>query len=74
MFSKKQVQRTSDLSFSQSINFKVDLLLKEQRHQRSDLAQIIRTLNTMTTDKDLQKQVDKYFEDEPVQEEQQVQE
>ncbi len=44
MFSKKQVQRTSDLSFSHTERM-LDLMLNEQRSQRSDLSTIKRTLD-----------------------------
>jgi len=42
---------------------KLDMLLAEQRHQRSDLAHIIRQLHSYINDAKLQKQVDTYFED-----------
>ncbi len=41
---------------------KLDMILAEQRHARSDLAYIIRAINRIAADKDLQKQVDEYFE------------
>ncbi len=40
-----------------------DLLLREQRHQRSDLQDIKRMLNKLLIDKHLQMQVDEYFKD-----------
>ena len=45
----------------------IDIVLKEQRHQRSDLRDIKLMLNKLIIDKHLQNQVDKYFEnnDEP---------
>ncbi len=43
----------------------IDLVLKEQRHQRSDLHDIKLMLNKLLIDKHLQHQVDKYFEDDP---------
>ncbi len=46
----------------QIINNKLDMLLAEQRHQRVDLGQTLRFLKILTVDKDLQQQVDKYFE------------
>ncbi len=61
MFSKKQVQRTSDLSFS--ITRMLELLLKEQRSQRSDLAFLTRLIQGMVSDKRLQRQVDEFYED-----------
>ncbi len=42
---------------------KLDMLLAEQRHQRVDLAHIIRQLHTFMNDSKLQKQVTSYFED-----------
>ncbi len=51
----------SDL-YKISIN-KLDMLLDEQRHQRADLAIILRICNQIIHNKDLQKQVDDYFED-----------
>ncbi len=41
----------------------VDLMLKEQRHQRADLATIKRQLHTLINDSTMQKQVDDYYED-----------
>ncbi len=62
MFSKKQVQRTSDLSFLQPILLKLDHLQIEQRHQRSDLSIILRQLKVMTTALALEKQASDYLE------------
>ncbi len=42
---------------------KLDMLLAEQRHQRVDLGLIIRDIRKILIDKDLQQQVDKYFEE-----------
>ncbi len=45
----------------------LEFVLKEQRHQRTDLQDIKRMLNKLLIDKHLQMQVDEYFkEDEPV--------
>ncbi len=44
---------------------KFDLILKEQRAQRIDLAVLTRMLNGLINDSKLQKQVDEYFEDSP---------
>ncbi len=44
---------------------KLDMILAENRHQRSDLALIIRLLHKLTTDSNLQTQVDKYFDEDP---------
>ena len=43
----------------------LQFILKEQRHQRTDLQDIKRMLNKLLIDKHLQQQVDTYFEDEP---------
>ncbi len=42
---------------------KLDMILAENRHQRSDLAYIIRHINRTTVDENLQKQVDEYFDE-----------
>ncbi len=42
---------------------KLETILAEQRHARVDLAYIIRVLNRSTTNKNLQQQVDEYFDD-----------
>ncbi len=42
-------------------NMRIQLLLKEQRHQRSDLRDIKLMLNKLLIDKHLQNQVDEYF-------------
>ncbi len=44
------------------ISNKLDIIQSELRHQRSDNVQIIYLLNKLLTDKNLQKQVDTYFE------------
>ncbi len=41
----------------------LQLLLSEQRAQRVDLANLLRMVKSMTINKDLQTQVDKYFSD-----------
>ncbi len=41
----------------------LETILTEQRHQRSDLAQIIRMLQPLINSANLQRQVDDYFED-----------
>ncbi len=40
----------------------LDLILAEQRHARSDNVQILFLLNKVLVDKNLQKQVDQYFD------------
>ncbi len=42
----------------------LQLLLSEQRAQRVDLANLLRMVKGMTINKDLQTQVDKYFDEE----------
>ncbi len=39
----------------------LEMLLKEQRHQRADLATISRKIDRLLIDKHLQMQVDEYF-------------
>ncbi len=38
-------------------------LLREQRAQRIDLGDLLRMMKSMTVNKDLQQQVDKYFDE-----------
>ncbi len=42
----------------------MDIMLREQRHQRSDLQDIKLMINKVLVNKHLQQQVDEYFEDE----------
>ncbi len=60
MFSKKQVQKTSDLSFS--LTHQLEILLKEQRRQRADLSFLTRLVQGLVTDKTLQRQVDEFYD------------
>ncbi len=46
----------------------VNLLLTEQRHQRSDLKDLKLMVNKLLVDKHLQMQVDEYFKDNPEEE------
>ncbi len=60
-----QFKKSSDPDF---LNYKhisnsLDLLLKEQRNQRLDLANINALIKQLLIDKGLQKQVDQFFED-----------
>ncbi len=48
--------------FQKLIN-KLDMLLAEQRHQRSDLSILTRMTNKLINSTDLQKQVDEFFEE-----------
>ncbi len=50
---------------SLQLDTRMDLLLKEQRCQRSDLRDVKLMLNKLLIDKHLQEQVDNYFEDNP---------
>ncbi len=45
------------------LDTRIDLLLNEQRRQRSDLQDIKLMLNKLLVDKHLQMQVDEYFEE-----------
>jgi len=47
----------------QIIRNQLEMLLDEQRHQRSDLRQVIKMLQTLLNNANLQKQVDEYFEE-----------
>ncbi len=57
----------SPQDFHKIVFNKLDMLLSEQRHQRSDLATLLRLVtkleHVIVLDKDLQKQVDDYFEE-----------
>ncbi len=53
----------SEADFHKIIFNKLDMLLAEQRHQRSDLAIILRQLTTIGNALALQKQVDQFFDD-----------
>ncbi len=45
------------------LNNQLEMILKEQRHQRSDLNEISRKIDRLLIDKHLQMQVDEYFND-----------
>ncbi len=53
----------SPKDFHKIVFNKLETIQTEQRHQRSDLAIIIRMLDTISTDKNLQSQVDEYFDE-----------
>ncbi len=53
----------SEADFHKIVFNKLDMILAEQRHARADLAYIIRGINTLNNDSNLQKQVDQYFEE-----------
>ncbi len=44
---------------------KLDIIQSELRHQRVDMANVLSMLNKLLNDKNLQLQVDEYFEDKP---------
>ncbi len=59
-----QFKKSSNPDFSNyNIANQLDLLLKEQRNQRLDLANINALVKQLLVDRNLQKQVDEYFED-----------
>ncbi len=53
----------SQEDFHKIVFNKLVTILDEQRHQRMDLADITRLLKVILNDKNLQKQVDDYFEE-----------
>ncbi len=59
MFSKHKSQKDFYLS---NIELKLDLIQKELRHQRSDNTVILRTINKLFIELDLQKQADDYYQ------------
>ncbi len=61
MFSKNLVDESTSL-FS-NISHLIDLLLKEQRHQRHDLQSIIRRLDKLINEAALQKHVTDFYDD-----------
>ncbi len=64
----------SEADFHKIVFNKLEVLLNEQKHQRMDLAGIKRSLFEILHDKNLQKQVDEYFEETPPQTDQEEQE
>ncbi len=60
-----QFKKSSDPDFLnyKHIELQLDLLLKEQRNQRLDLANLNALVKRLLVDKGLQRQVDQYFED-----------
>ncbi len=53
----------SETDFHKIIFNKLDMLLAEQRHQRSDLSILISKMTTIYNALALQKQVDEFFEE-----------
>ncbi len=69
LFFKSSTGLTKNSSInSEGLDRKMEFILKEQRHQRTDLQDIKRMLNRLLIDKHLQQQVDTYF-DEDIQKE-----
>ncbi len=61
---KNFIFKSSDPSDFHKILFnKLDMILAEQRHQRSDLSIIIRMTEKLINTINLQKQVDEFFEE-----------
>ncbi len=54
----------SEADFHKIVFNKLDMLLAEQRHQRSDLSTLLRQMKLIYNALALQKQVDEYFDDE----------
>ncbi len=50
---------------SESLGNRLDMILAEQRHQRSDLQDVLKMIQKLLIDKHLQMQVDEYFQDNP---------
>ncbi len=64
LFFKSSTGLAKNLSInSESLDRKLDFILTEQRKQRTDLQDIKRMINRLTIDKQLQHEVDNYFED-----------
>ncbi len=53
-----------DSDLSKNILNKLEMILTEQRHQRSDLSILTGMMNKLINSTNLQKQVDEFFEDE----------
>ncbi len=53
----------SEADFHKIVFNKLDMLLAEQRHQRSDLSTLLRQMNLIYNALALQKQVDEYFDE-----------
>ncbi len=62
---KNFIFKSSDASDFHKILFnKLDMLLAEQRHQRSDLSILLKRMGAIYNALALQKQVDEYFDEE----------
>ncbi len=53
----------SDADFHKILFNKLDMLLAEQRHQRSDLSILLSICKQLLNSTNLQKQVDEYFDE-----------
>ncbi len=64
VFFKSSTGLTKNSSITgESLDRQLEFILKEQRHQRTDLQDIKRMINRLLVDEHLQQQVDKYFDD-----------
>ncbi len=54
---------SQDFGLIKNVFNKLDAIQSELRHQRSEHSDILRILHNLCTDKDLQQQVDQYFEE-----------
>ncbi len=61
--SANRLIKNSPIPFEHLLIRKLELLLEEQRHQRSDLKTVNDKLDKLLVDKHLQMQVDDYFKD-----------
>ncbi len=55
--------KSNDSDLQKIIFNKLDMVLAEQRHQRSDLSMLIRLSEKISNNQNLQKQVDEYFDE-----------
>ncbi len=53
----------SEADFHKIVFNKLEMILTEQRHQRNDLAIIMRSITNLINSTNLQKQVDEFFDD-----------
>ncbi len=58
---KNFIFKSSDFGLVKKFSNKLDMLLAEQRHQRSDLSILLALINKLINSSNLQKQVDEYF-------------
>ncbi len=63
----------SDADFHKIVFNKLETLLAEQRHQRADLSSLIRMMQMLINDDNLQTQVDDYFKEDEKHDIQEVQ-